>query len=154
MLGFVAVLASALLGVVLIFVIMLVSFIQAQLAPTAGKYQLENDSGLLFPIESYLLTDEIIAKTIGRYRERRGIHDISLGTTCRYGERLDKFTAERYTAYNFVYLTKYEEAEETIKQSKATAPSKTKENSRCYILITKYDPENKDGAIIKFNHEL
>ncbi|MDK9790735.1 hypothetical protein [Vibrio sp. D431a] len=152
MLGFVAVLASALLGIVLIFVTLLVSFIQAQLAPTAGKYQLENDSGLLFPIESYLLTDEIINKTIDRYIERRGNHDISLGTTCRYGERLDKFTAERYTAYNFVYLTKFEDAEEHIKHSKATAPTKTHESSRCYILITKYDPSDTDSAIIKFKH--
>ena len=152
MLGFVAVLASALLGIILIFIIMLVSFIQAQMAPTEGKYKLENESGLLYPIESYLLTDEIIAKTIDRYQERRGFHDISLGTTCRYGERLDKFTAERYTAYNFVYLTKYEDSEDFIMHSRATSPNKTEEKSRCYILIDKYDKDNLDNAIIKFKH--
>ncbi|CAH7354073.1 hypothetical protein VCHA53O466_40147 [Vibrio chagasii] len=151
MLGFVAVLASALLGVVLIFITMLVSFFQAMLAPTDGDYKLENQGGLLFPIDSFLLSEDIISATVETYMERKGDdHDITIGTTCSFGERLDRFTAERYTAYNYVFLRKFEMEEEFLRLIKATTPEENTMTSRCYLLITEYSPDDEKSGEIKF----
>lgn len=109
MFGLVGVLASALLGIMLVFIVMLLSYLKALLAPTDGEYKLEVDTGLMFPIEAYMLNEEILSKMLSIYREGKGVDAVDVGISCTYGKQLDKLTSGRYATYNYVFLSSYKE---------------------------------------------
>ncbi|KDM90961.1 hypothetical protein [Photobacterium galatheae] len=103
MVGFVGLLSCALAAVFLVFVVMLLSFLQAQLAPTEGTYKLATESGLVFPIESHILTDEVFRSMMVTYDRVYGKQPVYISTSCIIGGMLDGATAKRYATYNFVF---------------------------------------------------
>ncbi|WP_146147007.1 hypothetical protein [Photobacterium kishitanii] len=107
MLGFVGLLSGSLAVIFLVFIIMLLSCIAAQMAPTDGEYVFKQTTGLTFPVESYVLTDDILKNVVDTYRgikKNTGMLDFS--TTCEYGQDIDSITASQYLTYNYIYLKK------------------------------------------------
>lgn len=106
MLGFVGLLSSALAAVVNVLVVMLLSFLQAQMQPTEGTYRLATENGLVFPVESYILTDEILGVMIQTYKRVYGEQPMYVSTSCANGDMLDATSAKRYTTYNYIFVQK------------------------------------------------
>ncbi|WP_210499597.1 hypothetical protein [Vibrio crassostreae] len=144
MLGLVGVLSSSLLAIVLVFVVMLLSYLSALLAPTEGEYKLDADTGLLFPIESFMLNEEIIGRVVAQYKAARGVHQMDVASNCTYGASLDKLTAGRYTAFNFVFLNNYKKNVEPLFESIETFPLGFEESKNlCYVRIQKASPDGE-----------
>ncbi|MCY9861136.1 hypothetical protein OTK49_01150 [Vibrio coralliirubri] len=104
MVGFVGLLSGALAAVFLVFIVMLMSFLQAQLAPTEGVYKLHTESGLIFPVESHILTEEIFEQMIESFHLEYGEVPIYVSTSCFVGGMLDAITAKRYATYNYIFV--------------------------------------------------
>lgn len=104
MVGFVGLLSGALAAVFLVFIVMLMSFLQAQLAPTEGVYKLHTSSGLVFPIESHILTNEIFKQMVFTFHHEFGKEPIYVSTSCFVGGLLDAATAKRYATYNYIFV--------------------------------------------------
>lgn len=103
MVGFVALLSGALAAVFLVFIVMLMGFLQAQLAPTEGTYKLATESGLVFPIESHILTDDIFEGMVTTFNRVYGEKPIYVSTSCVISGYLDATTAKRYATYNYIF---------------------------------------------------
>lgn len=103
MLGFVGLLSSALAAVVNVFVVMLLSFLQAQMAPKEGEYKLATESGLVFPLETHVLDDEVFATMAGSFNRIYGEVPMYIGVSCVRGDDMDGPTAKRYATYNYVF---------------------------------------------------
>ena len=103
MVGFVGLLSGALAAVFLVFIVMLMGFLQAQLAPTEGSYKLATESGLVFPIESHILTVEVFSGMVDTFQRVYGHQPIYISTSCVISGTLDAATAKRYATYNFIF---------------------------------------------------
>ena len=105
MLGFVGLLSGALAVVFLVFVIIMLNCMTAQMSPTEGVYLLKNNVGLKFPIESYLLTDGIVDSVVNQYKKINEFDgDVNLEISCDYGKSLSSSTADKILAYNYIFL--------------------------------------------------
>ncbi|MGR5555943.1 hypothetical protein ACQKQC_06535 [Vibrio fortis] len=106
MLGFVGLLSSALASVVKVFVVMLLSFLQALKAPTEGEYKLATENGLVFPIESHIVTEEIFGIMMNTFNQIYGDVPAYVSTSCIIGSELDSASSKRYATYNYVFIEK------------------------------------------------
>ena len=113
MLGFVGLLSSALAAVVNVFVVMLLSFLQAQMAPTEGEYKLATENGLVFPIETHIVNDEVFAAMMETYHKIYGNEPAYISASCVIGGVLDAVSAKRYATYNYIYLKRQNAEGET-----------------------------------------
>lgn len=114
MLGFVGLLSSALAAVVNVFVVMLLSFLQAQMAPTEGEYKLATENGLVFPIETHIINDEVFGSMMETFHKIYGDDPAYISTSCVSGGILDAASAKRYATYNFIYLKRLLADEDSI----------------------------------------
>lgn len=140
MLGFVGLLSGSLAVIFLVFIIMLLSCIAAQMAPTEGEYIFKQNTGLTFPIESHVLTDDILKDVVGTYRAVKDDDgELDFKTGCEYGEDVDSMTASQYVTYNYIYLKKAADAGllglvKTI-DSAPLVYSRTGKQNSCYLNI-------------------
>ncbi|MBU2895681.1 hypothetical protein [Vibrio hepatarius] len=163
MVGFVGLLSCALAAVFLVFVVMLLSFLQAQLAPTEGTYKLATESGLVFPIESHILTDEVFRSMMETYDRIYGEQPAYVSTSCIIGGALDGATAKRYATYNFIFSKRKaisEGGEFNIAQVDALPilERESKLSSMCFVAMKTKElhrqlEESNNKAIAKENNE-
>lgn len=137
MLGFVGLLSSALAAVVNVFVVMLLSFLQAQMAPQEGVYKLATENGLVFPIETHILTDEAFDTMVGTYKKVYQEQKMFATTSCVLGDYLDTLAAKRFSTYNFVYLNKKKKLRQDIALVEAIPVERreSKLQDMCYLTL-------------------
>lgn len=137
MLGFVGLLSSALAAVVNVFVVMLLSFLQAQMAPQEGVYKLATENGLVFPIETHILTDDAFETMVGTYKKIYQEQRMYATTSCVLGDYLDTLAAKRFSTYNFVYLNRQKKMRQDMALVEAIPVEKrdSKLKDMCYLTL-------------------
>ncbi|MGR5365890.1 hypothetical protein [Photobacterium damselae] len=105
MLGFVGLLSGSLAVVFLVFVIIMLNCMMAQMSPTQGVYLLKDNVALKFPIESFLLNDEIVSSVVTQYKAINNYNGVvDLEVSCNYGANLDSSSADKFLAFNYIFL--------------------------------------------------
>lgn len=156
MLGFVGLLSSALAAVVNVFVVMLLSFLQAQMAPNEGEYKLATENGLVFPIESHYITSEIFDSMMHTFVRIYGDVPAYISTSCVIGLALDSATSKRYATYNYIFIKKIEHAGSYNIAQTDSLPimeRKSKLSNMCFIAIKTEELHDQIEEANKNTHE-